>query len=200
MNILFYYTEAAGLPAFKELNNSDNEPDLIQIVYILADRETGNEIAGASMIVKARENAVFHEEAVRVHGITKEYNQTHGASPIIACEAFMEAAKKADIICGHGVSFDNRIMAIHTARYGDEEWRPTVPIHCTMSIATPIVNLPPSNIMLKAGRTGPKPPTLSECYQHFFNGTLDGAHDGLVYVEACMRIYFHLQSLGKVPA
>lgn len=200
MNILFYDTETTGLPAFKEPNNSDNQPDLIQLAYILADRETSNEIAGASMMVKARENAVFHEAAVRAHGITKEYNQTHGASPIIACEAFMEAAKKSDIICGHNVSFDNRIMAIHTARYGDEEWRPTVPIHCTMSIATPIVNLPPTDKMVMAGRTGPKSPRLSECYQHFFNETLDGAHDALVDVEACMRIYFHLQSLGKVPA
>jgi len=50
--------------------------------------------------------------------------------------------------------------------------------------------------MLAAGFTKPKPPKLEECIRHFFNEELDGAHDAMVDVRACRRVYFHLQTMG----
>jgi DNA polymerase-3 subunit epsilon len=46
--------------------------------------------------------------------------------------------------------------------------------------------------MLAAGFNKPKPPKLSECIQFFFNEELVGAHDALVDVRACVRVFRHL--------
>ena len=67
-----------------------------------------------------------------------------------------------------------------------------------MTSAAPIVNLPPTDRMRAAGRTGPKSPKLSECVQHFFSEEMIGAHDAMVDVRACARVFFHLKSLQKV--
>jgi DNA polymerase-3 subunit epsilon len=50
--------------------------------------------------------------------------------------------------------------------------------------------------MKAAGRKGPKSPKLSEAYRHFLGEDLIGAHDALVDVRACRRIYDHLKMIG----
>jgi DNA polymerase-3 subunit epsilon len=69
-----------------------------------------------------------------------------------------------------------------------------------MEAAAPIVNLPPTERMLAAGFNKPKAPKLEECIHHFFGETLAGAHDALVDVRACARVYFHLQTLKAQAA
>ena len=70
-------------------------------------------------------------------------------------------------------------------------------LFCTMEAATPIVNLPPTERMVAAGITKPKPPKLEECIRHFFDESLEGAHDALIDVRACSRVFFHLKTLEK---
>lgn len=57
------------------------------------------------------------------------------------------------------------------------------------------MNLPPTERMRAAGFNKPKPPKLEECIRHFFNEDLDGAHDAMIDVAACRRVYFHLKTL-----
>ena len=71
------------------------------------------------------------------------------------------------------------------------------PLFCTMEAAAPIVNLPPTERMLAAGFNKPKAPKLEEAIRFFFDESLDGAHDAMVDVIACRRIYFHLKNLEK---
>ena len=49
--------------------------------------------------------------------------------------------------------------------------------------------------MVAAGFNKPKPPKLEECIKHFFNETLEGAHDAMVDLAACSRVYFHLKAM-----
>ena len=67
---------------------------------------------------------------------------------------------------------------------------------CTMQMATPILNLPPTEKMLRAGFNKPKPPNLSECCAYFFDKELEGAHDALVDVRACKDVYFAIKNGG----
>ena len=69
------------------------------------------------------------------------------------------------------------------------------PVFCTMEAACSVVNLPPTAKMLAAGIHRPKSPKLEECVKHFFNEDLQGAHDAMVDVAACRRVYLHLKSL-----
>jgi DNA polymerase-3 subunit epsilon len=52
--------------------------------------------------------------------------------------------------------------------------------------------------MLAAGFTRAKQAKLSECITHFFNEDLTGAHDALVDVRACARVFFHLKNMELV--
>ena len=59
-----------------------------------------------------------------------------------------------------------------------------------------VVNLPPTEKMRAAGFDKPKPPKLEECIRHFFNEELGGAHDAMIDLDACRRVYIHLASVG----
>lgn len=54
--------------------------------------------------------------------------------------------------------------------------------------------------MLAAGISKPKAPKLAECVKHFFGEDLAGAHDALVDVRACARVFFRLRDLQKKAA
>ena len=71
---------------------------------------------------------------------------------------------------------------------------------CTMRGATHLVDLPPTPRMIAAGFNKPKPPKLAECVRAFFSEDLDGAHDALVDVRACARVFFHLRSIQQKAA
>jgi DNA polymerase III subunit epsilon len=71
------------------------------------------------------------------------------------------------------------------------------PLFCTMEASAPIVNLPPTERMVAAGFNKPKPPKLEECIKHFFKEDLKGAHDAMIDVSACRRIYFELKRISS---
>ena len=61
------------------------------------------------------------------------------------------------------------------------------------------MKMPPTEKMLRSRyRDQFKAPKLAEACRYFFGEDLVGAHDALVDVRACARLYFHLKSL--VPA
>lgn len=64
--------------------------------------------------------------------------------------------------------------------------------YCTCTKSTPILKLPPTEKMKAAGMNGPKSAGLAECIKHFFNEELTGAHDAMVDVRACARVYYAL--------
>ena len=59
---------------------------------------------------------------------------------------------------------------------------------CTMLKSTSTLKLPK-----KKGGFGWKWPSLNESYQYYFHEDLSGAHDALVDVEACAKIFFELK-------
>jgi DNA polymerase-3 subunit epsilon len=89
-------------------------------------------------------------------------------------------------------------MAIVAARFGEAGWSAPAQTFCTMTHATPLVNLPPTLRMMAAGRFHPKSPTLSECIRHFFGEEHRDAHDAAADVRACIRIFRHLNQAKEV--
>lgn len=101
----------------------------------------------------------------------------------------------ADTVCAHNIKFDRGVIEAAIARHYGRVLPLRKPLFCTMEAATPVVNLPPTERMRAAGFNKPKPPKLEECIRHFFNEDLDGAHDAMIDVAACRRVYFHLKTL-----
>jgi DNA polymerase III subunit epsilon len=192
--ILFFDSETTNLPEWKLPSDDPCQPHLIQLAALLTDND-GNEVNRLSTIVKPGEGAVMGVEAFKAHGITLDHAREVGMPPVDAVRSFVEMARQADEIVGHNVSFDIRIMRIAAARHLGFKWQNTLPTFCTMKRSQAIVDLPPTEAMIRANRNWPKPPKLVECMEHFFGEGLDGAHDALVDVTACKRVYFHLKSM-----
>lgn len=191
---LAFDTETTGLPDWGKPSDAEQQPHLVQLAMILLDPDLV-ERASVSVIVKP-DGWVIPAEVSKIHGITTETAARLGVPEKVATDLYVGLmyGTGAQAIA-HNVDFDLRIMRIALLRAGyTKEWQTERPLtsFCTMKKATPIINLPPTEKMVAAGFAKPKPPKLSECIEHFFGEKLEGAHDALVDVRACLRVYRHL--------
>lgn len=197
--ILIYDTETTGLPDFKVPSDASHQPHIVQFAAILVDPATRIERASIDLIVKP-DGWAIPDEVAAIHGITNEIAESCGVDERTVADLFFGLRKKATVEVAHNSGFDRRIMRIAMLRHlamtrEDIEVSEAGKNYCTMKAAQPIVNLPPTDRMLAAGFRGPKQPKLSECVKHFFDEELEGAHNALVDVRACARLYFHLVDL-----
>jgi DNA polymerase-3 subunit epsilon len=196
--ILAFDTETTGLPDFKRPSDEPQQPHLVQLAIVLLDDDF-TERASASLIIRP-DGWTIPDDIAKIHGITTEIATRVGVPEKMATDLYtaLQYEEPATLAVAHNVSFDLRIMRIAMLRHGySKDWQEArLPkSYCTMTTATPIVNLPPTDRMLAAGFTKPKPPRLTECVKHFFDEDLTGAHDALVDVRATLRLYRHLVTL-----
>ena len=189
--ILFFDTETTGLYSDRVPLDHPSQPHIVQIAMMLTD-DAGSPISTLSMVVNPE--CPIPPGATAVHGISDDLARGVGISEKTAAGLFRHMSSRAKLIVAHNAKFDIGVMLSACAREGMRH-RGDLPAFCTMEAASPIVNLPPTERMLAAGFDKPKPPKLEECIAHFFGETLDGAHDALVDVQACARVFFHLKSL-----
>lgn len=191
---LIYDTETTGLPDFKARSADPKQPHIVQLAMILLG-EDGATVSEQSIIVRPN-GWEIPAASTAIHGITQERAMDEGIPESQAVAAFIIAQARATIRVAHNESFDRRIMRIAMTRAGiAREFIELVearPWFCTCTTAKPIVNLPPTEKMVAAGFTNPKPPNLTECMKHFFDESLDGAHDALVDARAAARVYWAL--------
>jgi DNA polymerase III subunit epsilon len=193
MMILFFDTETTGFVDERMPFDADHQPHLVQLAAQLCDHG-GKVFAGFSLIVEPgiKDGNLIPEKAAAVHGVTSEIATKFGVSRSFALQIFSHLYQRCDLIVAHNVKFDKAVIEITIGReYGrlKELSRPTF---CTMESAAPIVNLPPTERMIAAGIKKPKAPKLEECMKFFFGEALDGAHDAMVDVEACRKVYFRI--------
>lgn len=196
--ILFFDTETTGFFDDRLPVDHEAQPYIVQLAAQLCNSEGAN-IAGFSFIVSPQTDdgqiVEIPARAAEVHGISTEMAIQFGVSAEFALSAFTHLYQRADLICAHNIKFDRGLVETAIARH----YGRTMPLrklgYCTMEAAAPIVNLPPTERMLAAGFNKPKPPKLEECIQFFFGEKLEGAHDAMVDLNACRRVYFHLKSI-----
>lgn len=197
--ILAFDTETTGLPDWGAPSDADHQPHLVQLAMILMDDDY-TERSSVSLMIKP-EGWTIPPEISEIHGITDEMAMAFGIPERMAARLYAQLVygRQARAV-GHNVRFDLRIMRIAMIRAGITKETldaQEVESFCTMTAATHIVNLPPTEKMVAAGFNKPKPPKLAECIQHFFGEELIGAHDALVDVRACVRVFRHLSSLNE---
>ena len=192
--LVVYDTETSGLPNYRLPLDHPSQPYIVQLAAQLCE-DDGKPIAGFSLII---DNGVdIPERVAAVHGITTEKARKFGVPPITALLLFSSLCSNADLAVAHNIKFDKAVMDTAFARQYDGEKTFDTPVFCTMEAATPIVNLPPTDRMLAAGFNKPKAPKLEECIKHFFDEELAGAHDAMIDLAACLRVYLHLKSLEQ---
>lgn len=190
MTILFFDTETTGLVV--DGAPWESQPHLVQLACILTD-DDGLEHASLSCIVSPEGAYTIPANVAHIHGIDTVKAEAVGVSLHCATRTFIELGRRANLLVAHNMKFDNVVMS--AARH---RTFPNIPplatsTHCTMEASAPILRLPPTPAMVRAGRGPFKPPRLAEAYAYFGFGELVGAHDALVDVRACAKIYFEIK-------
>lgn len=191
MNILIFDTETTGLPIWKEPSDHPDQPHVVDIACDL--------FAGPENLID-RFDAIINPgveiptEASDVHGITTDLARDEGIDPGEALTRFLDMVGKADLIVGHNISFDIRMMRIMAARLRGEKWENPLPIFCTMRKSTNHCRILKAKPRFSEDWKMPK---LTEAYTHFFGEELADAHRARPDTDAAARIYFHLMSMEK---
>lgn len=188
---LAFDTETTDVPRPHLEPDHMAQPHLLQFAGVLFD-ERGTELDRLFTIVRPGADALLSAHAYAAHGISLEKAFHCGAEPSVVFRWFTSASKRSACIVGHNVQFDLHIMSIVAARLQETGWSTPTTTFCTMAQSTPLVNLPPTQRMMAAGRFHPKSPSLSECIRHFFGEEHRDAHDAVADVRACIRIFRHL--------
>ncbi|AJG19025.1 3'-5' exonuclease [Cupriavidus basilensis] len=195
--ILFYDTETSGLPQWSLPSEDPSQPHITQIAAELHDEDTGTTLAFMDLLIKP-DGWTIPEELEALTGITNEKAVQFGVPIEKALALFLGLWRKADLRVAHNESFDMRMVRIEMMRQLDhdapihEDWK-TAPAFCTQSKSTKIINLPPTEKMLAAGRRTPKSPNLGEAFRHFTGTELVGAHNAAVDLAACRTVYYGIK-------
>jgi DNA polymerase III epsilon subunit-like protein len=174
---LFFDTETTGLPVWSEPENSPNHPRMVQLGMVVCE-DNGDVVFSLGSIVHVEDP--ISSAASDIHGITTEISHTRGMPVELLTTLFLKWASECDEIIAHNIKFDRLILTAELSRLG--VLFPAKMQYCTMLASTNICKIPKAR--------GYKWPKLSEAYEYFFKEKLVDAHDALVDVMACKRIYF----------
>lgn len=193
---LFYDTETTGLPLFKEPSEHPAQPHLVQLGARLVDLDSRDIINTLDVVIRP-EGWDIPDDVSAIHGITTEKAMAVGVPEPLALRMLLEMWESAGERIGHNEPFDARLIRIAQHRFGlaDSEleaWK-SGPSQCTQIMATPILKLPPTEKMLKAGFNKHKSANLGEAYEFFTGRKLVNAHSALADVDACMAVFFAVQ-------
>lgn len=187
---LFFDTETTGLPLNYNAPASDlnNWPRLVQLAYAL-HREDGSEILQVNQIIKP-EGFTIPPEVSKVHGITTEKAITSGVDLKLALAQFTNALKQADYLVAHNIAFDEKIMGAELLRSGMQDLFENATKICTMKSSTDYCKI--------KGPYGYKWPTLQQLHSTLFGLGFGNAHNASADVEATVKCFFELKSLGEI--
>lgn len=195
-SILYFDTETAGLPRHDLPLDHDAQPQIVQLAALL---EVDGVERGSFSVIVDQEGRAIPPEVARVHGIDDAIAARCGIAIEAALGMWLRLARRAELLVGHNVAIDIEIIRLAFAALAKPPIVAEVgamPSACTQAMAEPILRLPPTERMKATGLGHSfKSPNLRECIAHFFGEALDGAHDALVDVRACRRVYRHIVSL-----
>lgn len=202
--VLAYDTETTGLPDFKAPSESAHQPHIVQLGAVLIDLDSRKTISSMDVIIRP-DGWVIPDEVAAVHGITTEHALAVGIPERTALEMFMTLWDGRQLL-GHNESFDRRILRIAQHRFAasvtDEQrdaWK-ACNAHCTQLLSTPILKLPPTAKMLRAGFTKNKSANLREAYEFFMGTPLADAHSAMADCRAALDVFFAIQNLQQREA
>lgn len=200
--IMFFDTETTGLPLWGEPSSDPRQPHIVQICACLCE-DNGLEHVSFNLVQKPA-NWTIPAEVVKIHGITTEIATRVGVPGISILRLWEHYAAMAQIWVAHNASFDIRMMRIMAKKLGRPDLKESLAaqgraptIFCTQREAKDIVQMPPTNRMMAAGRKTWKGPKLEEAVKHFFGRDFQ-AHRADSDMRACKAVYYAIK--GKKPA
>ena len=195
MKVLVFDTETTGLPINKpQVSDVNKWPHVIQLSHILYDTDNNIIIDCYDDIIKLDDNVNISEESIKIHGITRSQSKRKGIDLCDALDKFNEILLKADIIVGHNVSFDIKMIMVELKRNNKEQLFSNsqgygIKEYCTMKKSVNICKILKTK---ENGDTYYKYPRLSELHINLFKTHPNGTHDSMADVLICLRCYCKL--------
>ena len=192
MKVLVFDTETTGLPTEKNASIIDTEkwPYIVQLSYIYYDTVEKTTIDCRDYIIKIPNNVTISPESIAIHRITPEISDDEGVSIKAVLDKFNACLQDCDVVVGHNISFDKRLVMVESMRHKMKQHFTTtgvrVPEYCTMKNSVDLCKIP---VTSKEGEVYFKYPNLSELHQHLFKSVPDGLHNAMTDVLACLRCY-----------
>lgn len=193
MKVLVFDTETTGLPEKNNVSILDTFrwPYIVQLSFIYYDSKINDIIEYYDNIIKLPENITIPEESINIHGITNEAMREKGVSIKTALKKFNDILKDSDIVVGHNISFDKRMIMVECIRNKISQYftkgQDKKPEFCTMKNSKNICKIKMVNFK---GEENFKFPKLSELYKFIFKEEPSNLHNSFVDVILCLRCYF----------
>jgi TPR repeat protein/DNA polymerase III epsilon subunit-like protein len=181
--LLFFDTETTG--------TSPNKDHVVQLAWILTD-QNGIVQRKADHIIYPQ-GYTIPDRVASIHGITTNIARREGKPLDTVLNQFSEVVNSAKAIVGHNLRFDIGMLessyrrANRTSPLGDKTE------FCTMKSATSWCRRP-----YPSGKSGYKPPTLTELHYDVFQRGFSNAHNALADVQACMDCFWKLVEFGVI--
>ncbi len=183
---LVFDTETTGLPHNKTapIEDLDNWPRLVQIAWQLHG-PLGELVSSGNHIVKPDGFTIpFNSE--KIHGISTQRATEVGEDLKTVLDRFTEDVKKAKVLVGHNIEFDNKIIGAEYLRCEKANELADIP-----NIDTSVETV--EFCQLQGGIGGRlKQPKLIELYEKLFGQGFGDAHDAAYDVDATAKAFFEL--------
>ncbi len=190
---LVFDTETTGLPHNKTapVEELDNWPRLVQIAWQLHD-SNGKLLSSGNHIVKP-EGFTIPFNAEKIHGISTDRANEVGHDRKEVLEKFTEDVKKASVLVGHNIEFDNKIIGAEYLRTDMDNLLGDMP-----NIDTSVETV--EFAQLQGGIGGRlKQPKLIELYEKLFDQGFGDAHDAAYDVDATAKAFFECLKRKIIP-
>lgn len=185
MKVLVFDTETTGLPTERNpsIYETQKWPYIIQLSYIIYDTNNNNVVVIVNDYINIDDNINISEESQKIHNISREMLK-EGIPIKEALYKFNKYASSVDILVGHNVSFDKRMVIVEGVR--NKIKMIAFNTFCTMKSSTDMCKIEKVN---SEGKTYFKYPTLSELYYHLFRKNPTNTHNAIIDVIICLRCY-----------
>ena len=194
MKVLVFDTETTGLPERNaSIMDTHKWPHIVQLSYILYDTITKQIITMQDDLIKIPLTVEITPGSEAVHHISRLMCEANGISIIESLNYFNKALLKADVIIGHNISFDKRLIMVECMRANMRQHFTINGIrkeeYCTMKKSTELCQIVITN---PDGTTYCKFPTLTELHLKLFGNKPNGTHNALADILICLRCYMQI--------
>jgi DNA polymerase III epsilon subunit-like protein len=196
MKVLVFDTETTGLPEKgASIYDKSKWPHIIQLSYILYDTSNNSALIKNNYI-QIDESIIISPESFNIHSISREILDSVGINIVDALKEFNIYLKDCDIVVGHNISFDKRLIFVECFRHNIKQYftqfnkhgQIVKPEFCTMKNTTDFCKL---ERVSKANQVYNKNPKLSELYSLLFpdEPLPTEQHNSLIDVAMTLRCY-----------
>lgn len=190
MKVLIFDTETTGLPEGKNpsIYETQKWPHIIQLSYIVYDSETNDIVTLEDDYISIGNDVIIQPESQKIHNISREMLADKGISIEQALEKFNKFSEMSDLLVGHNVSFDKRMVMVEGIRN-----KIRMNIHATYCTMKNSVELCKIQRFWPNGDMYFKYPTLSELHDELFKKIPKNTHNALIDILICMRCFVKIE-------